>query len=83
MANVKFINMMTHDDWNPFECGFVLLTHLDENGDRLVDHNGFENIDRQTFEDFKAIMEMLEIQLKINESKLTAIHDESQIGKEK
>ena len=68
MANLKFINMLTHDEYEPFICGFSLLTYRNDEGDRIVNHNGFNNIDKQTVEDFKAIVAMMEIQLAINES---------------
>ena len=69
MANLKFMNMLTHDEYEPFICGFSLLTYCNDEGDRIVEHNGFNNIDKQTVEDLKAIVAMMEIQLAINESK--------------
>lgn len=68
MANLKFMNMLTHDEYEPFICGFSLLTYRNDEGDRVVEHNGFNNIDKQTVEDFKAIVAMMEIQLAVNES---------------
>lgn len=68
MANLKFMNTMTHDKWTPWEVGFSLLTYRNDEGDRVVEHNGFNNIDKQTVEDFKAIVAMMEIQLAVNES---------------
>ena len=77
MANLKFVNMLTHDKFEPFECGFSLLTYRNDEGDRLVEHNGFDNIDKQTVKDFKAIVAMMEIQLAMNESskELTCLED--------
>lgn len=69
MADLKFINMLTHDKYPPFVCGFSLLTYCNGEGDRIVEHNGFNNIDKQTVEDLKAIVAMMEIQLAINGSK--------------
>lgn len=69
MADLKFINMLTHDKYPPFVCGFSLLTYCNGKGDRIVEHNGFNNIDKQTVEDLKAIVAMMEIQLAINGSK--------------
>ena len=69
MANLKFMNTLTHDKYEPFVCGFSLSTYRNDEGDRVVEHNGFNNIDKQTVEDLKAIVAMMEIQLAINESK--------------
>ena len=69
MANLKFMNTLTHDEYEPLFCGFSLLTYCNDEGDRIVAHNGFNNIDKQTVEDLKAIVAMMEIQLAINESK--------------
>lgn len=69
MANLKFMNMLTHDEYEPFICGFSLRTFCNDEGDRIVEHNGFNNIDKQTLEDFKSIVAMMEIQLAVNESK--------------
>lgn len=68
MANLKFMNTLTHDKYEPFICGFSLCTFCNDEGDRVVEHNGFNNIDKQTVEDFKAIVAMMEIQLAVNES---------------
>lgn len=68
MANLKFMNTLTHDEYEPLFCGFCLLTYCNDEGDRIVAHNGFNNIDKQTLEDFKGIVAMMEIQLAINES---------------
>lgn len=67
MANLKFMNTLTNDEYPSFICGFSLLTYRNDEGDRVVEHNGFTNIDKQTLEDFKAIVAMLEMQ--INEPK--------------
>lgn len=68
MANLKYTNTLTHDVYEPAFHGFCLHTFIDnDTGDRMVEHNGFKNIDRQTVEDFKAIVGMLEIQLLVNE----------------
>ena len=48
---------------------FSLLTYRNDEGDRVVEHNGVNNMDKQTVEDFKAIVAMMEIQLAVNESK--------------
>ena len=45
MANLKFVNTLTHDEYEPFVCGFSLLTYRNDEGDRVVEHNGFNNID--------------------------------------
>jgi len=68
MANLKFMNMLTHDKYPPFVCGFSLITYCNDEGDRIVEHNGFNSIDEQTLKDFKAIVAMMEIQLAISES---------------
>ena len=75
MANLKFMNMLTHDKFEPFICGFSLLTYCNDEGDRVVEHNGFNNIDKQTVEDFKAIVAMMEIQLAVNESSKNHLED--------
>ena len=69
MANLKFMNTLTHDKYPPFVCGFSLSTYRNDEGDRVVEHTGFNNIDKQTLEDFKAIVAMIEIHLAMNESK--------------
>lgn len=69
MTNLKFMNTLTHDKYPSFICGFSLSTYRNDEGDRVVEHNGFNNIDKQTVEDFKAIVAMMEIQLAVNESK--------------
>ena len=69
MSNLKFVNTLTHDEYEPFVCGLSLLTYRNDEGDRVVEHNGFNNIDKQTVEDLKAIVAMMEMQLAINESK--------------
>lgn len=68
MANLKFMNTLTHDKYPSFICEFSLSTYCNDEGDRIVEHNGFNNIDKQTVEDFKAIVAMMEIQLAISES---------------
>ena len=75
MANLKFMNMLTHDKFEPFICGFSLLTYCNDEGDRVVEHNGFNNIDKQTIKDFKAIVAMMEIQLAVNESSKNHLED--------
>ena len=69
MSNLKFVNTLTHDEYEPFDCGFSLFPYCNAEGDRVVEHNGFNNIDKQTVEDLKAIVAMMEMQLAINESK--------------
>ena len=40
MANLKFVNTLTHDEYEPFVCGFSLLTYRNDEGARVVEHNG-------------------------------------------
>lgn len=68
MANLKFMNTLTHDEYEPFVCGFSLSTYRNDEGDRIVEHNGFENIDKQTIKDFEAIVAMMKIQLAVKEA---------------
>lgn len=67
MANLKFMNTLTRDEYEPFICGFSLSTYRNDEGDRIVEHNGFDNIDKQTIKDFEAIVAMMKIQLAVKE----------------
>lgn len=70
MANLKFMNTLTHDVYEPAFNGFCLKTYVDyDTGDRIVEHNGFENVDEQTLKDMQAIVQMIEIQLLVNKEK--------------
>lgn len=60
MHDIHFMATLTHDKHEPAFHGFCLYFIHDEDGNAIIQHNGFENIKQKDIQEFKEIVKLLE-----------------------